>query len=232
VARIVRGSQEVPAVAARALQRVILARNGAPLALALAGALLAGCGAARQDAHETKASYPVEVLQARFPSHQVIARPTTLTIAVRNPGASAIPNVAVSVDSFEYISNFPGLADRSRPVWAIERGPGLAAEPPVETQEVSLPGSATTAYVHTWALGRLAAGQTRTFAWRVVPVKPGAQTVHFLVAAGLAGKARARALAGGSLGGRFQVTIAGRPPLTYVDPSTGKVRIGSAPKSP
>lgn len=218
---------------ARPTRRPLLARAAVGLALVPAAVLLAaGCGAARQDAHEAKGSYRMEVVRASFPARQVIARPTTLAIEVRNPGSSAVPNVAVSVDSFEYISNYPGLADRARPVWAIEQGPGKKAEPPVETQEVSAPGSAGTAYVHTWALGRLPAGQTRTFTWRVVPVKPGAHTVHFLVAAGLAGKARAVAVAGGRLGRRLSVDVAGKPPLTYVDPNTGRVLVGAAPPNP
>ena len=60
-----------------------------------------------------------------------------------------------------------------------------------ESQEVSPPGGGETAYVNTWALGPLDAGSTRTFVWQVVPVKAGLHTVHYTVAAGLAGKANA-----------------------------------------
>jgi hypothetical protein len=114
----------------------------------------------------------------------------------------------------------------------IERGPGAVARPPVETQEVSQPGSAQTAYVNTWALGPLAPGQTQTFRWIVTPVKPGVHVVHFAVAAGLSGKAKATLPSGGAAQGRFLVAVAGRPPVTYVDPRTGKVRIGTAPRVP
>jgi hypothetical protein len=193
---------------------------------------LGGCGGTRVDASEPKGQFDVEIVHATFPTKQSIARPATLTIAVRNSGSKTIPDVAVTVDSFNYILNHPELAANKRPVWAIERGPGARANPPVQSVEVSQPGSGQTAYVNTWALGPLAAGATRTFSWHVVAVKPGAHTVRFAVAAGLSGKAKARLASGGPAQGHFDVEIAAAPPLTYVDPNTGKVRTGKAPKTP
>jgi hypothetical protein len=172
------------------------------------------------------------VVRASFPTKQAIARPSTLELQVRNSGSHAVPDVAVTVDSFTYRSNYPELADSRRPVWAIEQGPGLKANPPVESQEVSQPGSGQTAYLNTWALGPLGAGQTRTFSWHVVPVKAGLHTVHYTIAAGVAGKALARLAGGGAVQGQFAVNIAPAPPATYVNPSTGKVLQGSAPKTP
>lgn len=216
---------------ARALAR----QRGAcvPMFAALtAASLLAGCGTARQDAHEPAGTYSMEVAHASFPVLQTVARPATMALVVRNSGGQAAPNVAVTVDSFSYHSSYPQLASSSRPIWVIERGPGAVARPPVETQEVSQPGSGQTAYVGTWALGRLAPGATRTFIWRVVPVKAGLYTVHYTVAAGLAGKAKARTPSGAPVVGRFRVAVAGAPPPTYVDPSTGKVRVGVYPSIP
>jgi hypothetical protein len=174
----------------------------------------------------------MEVLHASFPSRQVIARPTSFQLQVRNASARAVPNVAVTVDSFDYASNYPELAANKRPVWAIERGPGATADPPVETQEVSQPGSGQTAYVNTWALGRLAPGAMQTFAWKVVPVKAGTYTVHYTIAAGLSGKAKAALAAGGPVQGQFTVAIAPAPPQTHVDPATGRVVQGAAPTVP
>jgi hypothetical protein len=134
--------------------------------------------------------------------------------------------VAITVDSFNYKSNYPGLADNRRPIWAIEQGPGVNAKPPVESEEVSQPGSGQTAYLNTWALGALPAGKTRTFVWKVIPVKPGAHTVTYAVNAGLAGKAKARLAGGGPATGKLTVNIAGSPPVTHVDPKTGKVVTG------
>ena len=171
--------------------------------------------------------YDFEVLKASFPSKQAVARPASLELEVKNTGSRAVPDVAVTVDSFNYKSNYPGLADNRRPIWAIEQGPGVNAKPPVESEDVSQPGSGQTAYLNTWALGPLPAGQTRTFVWRVIPVKPGTHTVSFAVDAGLAGKARARLSGGGPATGRLTVSIAGSPPLTHVDPKTGKVVTGT-----
>ena len=194
--------------------------------------LLAGCGGTRQDAHEPSGNFAMEVLHASFPAKQSIARPATFQLAVRNSGTQAVPNVAVTVDSFNYTSNYPYLASSKRPIWAIEQGPGRNANPPVESQEVSQPGNGQTAYVNTWALGRLPAGQTQTFTWKVVPVKAGTYTVHYSVAAGLSGKAKATLASGGPVQGQLAVSIAPAPPITYVNPSTGRVLAGTAPTTP
>jgi hypothetical protein len=117
-------------------------------------------------------------------------------------------------------------------VWVVEQGPGKIPARPVQSQAISPPGGGQTAYVNTWALGPLAPGRTQTFSWRVVPVKPGAHTVRFAVAAGLAGRARAALSSGGAVQGRFTVNIAPAPPITHVDPKTGKVVVGAFPATP
>ncbi|HEX5224100.1 MAG TPA: hypothetical protein VFW29_03115 [Solirubrobacteraceae bacterium] len=194
-------------------------------------ALLAGCGGSEQTAGEPHETFPMELLHASFPTKQAVARPATLSLVVRNSGSKAIPNVAVTVDSFNYHSNYPQLAASSRPVWAIERGPGSAPTPPVQSEDVSKPGSGQTAYVNTWALGPLAAGATRTFRWQVVAVTAGRHVVSYSVGAGLAGRSGARA-SKGSLRGSFAVNIAAAPSHRVVNPNTGKVETGSAPASP
>jgi hypothetical protein len=211
---------------------LLLGACGACVAL-LAG----GCGAARQDAHEPKGAFSVQVVKASFPARQSVARPTRLELQVRNTGAQTVPNLAVTIDSFYYTENYPELADNKRPIWAIEEGPGPTPKRLVPTQAVSPPGGGQTAYVNTWALGPLAAGHTQTFLWRVMPLKPGLHTVHFTVAAGLAGKARAladlRSVAGGTLPtGHFTVDIAPQPPANHVDPETGQIVSGAYPPAP
>ncbi len=200
-------------------------------ALMLAAALLAaGCGsAARQDAHEPQASFPMQLLHASFPAEQTIARPTRLVLAVRNAGSATIPNVAVTLNSLEYTEHFPELSANKRPIWAIERGPGAIARPPVQSVEVSRPGGGQTAYVYTWALGPLAPGGVKTFVWRLVPLKPGAHTVHFIFAAGLSGRARAVLATGAPVQGQFRVHVASTPPITHVNPRTGRVEPGPFP---
>jgi hypothetical protein len=196
--------------------------------LAASAALVAGCGGgAHQDAGEPDATYTVAIVDASFPAVQAVVRPAVLTLGVRNTGTGTIPNVAVTVNSFDYTSDYPGLADDKRPIWAVEEGPGAISKPPVRSQAISPPGGAQTAYVNTWALGPLAPGHIRTFTWHVTAVKPGTYTVHYTVAAGLAGKAKARLASGAIPRGQFTVTIAPRPPAKHVNPHTGLVEPGA-----
>jgi len=221
----------VPCRARAALVRT--PRISALTASTLAAVALAGCGGgSRQDAGEPAGTFAMKVLGASFPAAQSIARPASFVLAVRNTGAHTVPDVAVTIDSFDYNSNYPELASRKRPVWAIERGPGAIASPPVETENVSLPGGAQTAYVNTWAFGALAPGKTKTFVWRVVPVKAGSFTVHYAVSAGLDGKAKARLESGAGIRGQFAVEIKPAPGLKHVNPNTGQVEVGQFPSTP
>ncbi|HYB23916.1 MAG TPA: hypothetical protein VED41_08980 [Solirubrobacteraceae bacterium] len=194
---------------------------------------LAGCGGGtRQDASEPSGTYNVQVLHASFPAAQSIARQTRMGLTVRNTGTRTVPDLAVTIDSFDYTSHYPELAADKRPVWVIERGAGTIASPPAESEEVSPAGGGQTAYVNTWAFGALAPGATRTLTWKVVPVKSGTWTVHYALAAGLAGKAKARLQDGGLVQGQFAVDIAPKPALTHVNPDTGRVEVGQFPVSP
>ncbi len=194
---------------------------------ALVGLLAAGCGASRrQDASEPKGHYTVEVTRASFPADQAVARPAQMVLDVRNTSARALPDVTVAVTSFDYLSDYPNLASRRRPIWVIDEGPGQIPKQPVETVQVDPPGSGTTANYNVWALGRLAPGATRSFAWNVSPVKPGTYKVSYRVYAGLNGKAQAELADGSPPAGNFAVHVADRPPPTHVDPATGKVVAG------
>lgn len=188
---------------------------------------LAGCGEGRQDASEAHGHFKVAVSQASFSKHEAVSRPATLTIAVRNAGHRALPDVAVTVDSLSYKSKRPGLSDPERPTWVIETGPGPVAKPPVESEEVNPPGGAQTAFVHTWALGRLAPGARRVFRWKLTPVRPGTHIVHYSVAGGLYGHAKAVASNGRGAAGTLTVAVAGRPPSTHVNPETGAIEEGA-----
>jgi hypothetical protein len=191
----------------------------------------AGCGGARQDAHEPRGSFPVQVLQARFPARQAIARPASFVLRVRNSGTRTVPNVAISVDSFSYTltGTFRELASAQRPVWIVDQGPGAVPARAVASAAVDPAGAGQTAYVNTWALGPLAPGRTRTFVWRVTPVKAGVHTVRFAVAAGLDGKSRAVLAGGGAPRGKFVVNVAPAPPPTHVNPESGRVLPGPPP---
>ena len=184
--------------------------RGRWIALAGCTALVAGCGggeSARQDADEPSGTWTVEVVEAEFPRSQRLAEQETLRIRVRNTADRAMPNVAVTVDSFSRRSEQAGLADPNRPVWIVDDGPRGGG----------------TAYTNTWALGRMAPGQTKTFEWKVTPVEAGTHRVSYRVAAGLDGKAKARLDGGDRPEGTFTVKVAKEPSQSRVDPETGDV---------
>lgn len=220
----------------------MLARSGAcaaasrmlalPSLLALCGLLLAGCGEAKQSAGEPSGSFPVKVFDVSFPAKQAVSRPTRLTLTVQNTGSRTMPDVAVTVDSLSYQAKRPtGLADAERPNWIIDTGPGPLGKPPVESEEILPPGGGQTAFVHTWALGPLQPGASKVFRWKLMPVRSGTHTVHYAVAAGLNGKAKAVLSEGGTPVGHLTAHVAPKPPVTHVDPSTGEVLPGPAPVS-
>jgi hypothetical protein len=187
----------------------------------------AGCGESRhQDAGEPQRSFTVQVTHASFPTEQAVARQTRLVLDIHNTSARTLPDVTVAVTSFDYLSHYPQLASRRRPVWVVNEGPGRIPKPPVETVQTDPPGSGTTANYNIWALGPLAPGASRSFVWHVSPVKPGVHKVVYRVYAGLYGKARAELANGAPAAGSFTVHIARRPPQTHVNPTTGKVVAG------
>jgi hypothetical protein len=172
-----------------------------------AALVAAGCGGERQDAAEPSGTFEVAVVRASFPAKQHLAKAERFVIAVRNTGTRAVPDLAVTVDSFASRSQQPGVADASRAVWIIDDGP---------------PGG-DTAYTNTWALGRLAPGQTRRFVWRVTAVQAGTHTVKWQLAAGLNGKAKAVLAGNRAPSGSITVDVSDRPAQARVDPQTGKV---------
>ena len=177
------------------------------------GAVAAGCGGGeRQDASERRGAYEVEVVTAEFAEEQSISSPSTMRIAVRNSGDRAIPNVAVSLAGLFVRNESPGTADPQQPVWVVE----------------DQPADGETAFVSTWALGRLPAGDTREFRWSLNPAMAGTYEVTWTVAAGLHGKAVARTPDDQRPTGTFTVRVADRPAQATVDPATGDVVAGGA----
>jgi hypothetical protein len=213
--------------------------------VAIAGAALAAAGCGSGSGHGTRAaattaatgqSYRVSVPTASFAAKQSLAAKERLVIAVRNSGKRALPNVAVTicnttcsyrarrgqgttVQAFSYaIANAANLANASRPVWIVQRSPGPCG---YSCHNLG-PGAAVTAYSNTWALGRLAPGQTARFVWTVTPVKAGRFVVAWAVAAALSGDNRAVLASGRPARGKLAVNISTRPPHYVVQPN-GKI---------
>ena len=192
-------------------------------AAALATVLLpTGCGGSpRQDASEPKGTYKLEVAAARFPSSQAIAQSSVMSIRVRNDDTKAAPNVAVTVETdpskpgqgtaaFGQRIDDSRLSDPERPIWVVDNGPS----------------GGDSAATNTWALGRLKAGQTKEFRWKVTAVQPGSYTIKYRVSPGLTG--RARLASGGRTDGSFKVVIDDKPVPARVDDNGNVVR-GEAP---
>jgi hypothetical protein len=178
-----------------------------PCAAAIALAATGCGGGSRQDASEPSGVFRVAVVDARFPARQRLAERERMVIAVKNTGSQTVPDVAVTVDSFNATSQQPDLAGAKRPVWVVDVGPR----------------GGTTAYTDTWALGALHPGEVRRFIWRVTAVQPGTHTVRWQVAAGLNGKAKATLAGNRAPAGSFTVDVSQRPPALHVDPKTGAV---------
>ena len=81
---------------------------------------IAGCGGGeRQDENEPEGNFPVEVVEAKFPEKQKLAKSSDLVVTVRNAGNETIPNIAVTVNGFDRRTTQPDVADPTRPVFAL-----------------------------------------------------------------------------------------------------------------
>lgn len=191
-------------------RRVPSRPRGAAIAAAalLAAGALAGCGSGpRQDENEPEGDFPVELSQAQFPRAQGLGQTAPFSVTVRNTGEETIPNLALTVDGFANPDAVAGSADPARPLWVVNA-------PPI---------GSTTAYVNTWTLGPLKAGQQRRFTWSVTAAVPGTHTISYRAGAGLHGKARAVAEGGGAPSGSVTVRVSRRPRETTVDPETNEL---------
>ena len=177
---------------------------------------VAGCGGGeRQDENEPEGNFPVEVVEAKFPEDQKLAKSSDLVVTVRNAGQETIPNIAMTVEGFDEDKDDPELADPSRPVFAINGVQVEIAGFP-EAKDAA-PRGCDTAYVNTWACGPLRPGAERTFRWSVTAVRAGDFELSWRVAAGLDGKAKAVAPGGGPAPrGQFSGSISDEAPEVRV----------------
>jgi hypothetical protein len=182
------------------------------LLLAVCLLAVAGCGGGeRQDENEREGNFPVEVVEAKFPESQKLAKSSDLVVTLRNAGKETIPNIAMTVNVFDERKTDPDLADPNRPVFALNGVQVEIAGFP-EAKEAA-PRGCDTAYVNTWACGPLKPNQQKTFRWSVTAVQAGKFKVNWRVAAGLDGKAKAVAMGGGPApSGHFQGIVSDLAP--------------------
>ena len=112
--------------------------------------------------------------------------------------------------SFNVRLNNPNLSEPNRPVWVLrEQLPEAAQAPSVTAKNVSEapPAGASAAQTDTFQFGAVPPGKTKDIVWRVTAVRVGTYTVHYEVAAGLQGNAKAVTADGSPVKGEFAVTI-------------------------
>ena len=190
-------------------------RRGLRILVCAAG--LAACGSEKTlDEGESSESFQVAVERASFPARQHIAANTDLVLVVTNPGDKTIPQLAVTIWTGEGGVAAP-KAQRSfsvadGPVWVPIAGfPKLLRGGKTADLGSAASAGAEAAPTDTFALGPLAPGATKTIVWRTTPVRTGAYTVNYALAAGLQGKAKAVASGGGPVTGSFKVRIDSSP---------------------
>ena len=204
----------------------------AVIAIIASGASACGDDAERQDADEPAGDFPVEVTSAKFPTDQRLAQTSDLELEIENAGDEDVPDLAVTIftgdqpssGSFSVRSDQPGLADPNRPVWILENGFPKLVTPQVKDLETAPPAGAEAAQTNTFSFGAVPPGESKDIVWRVTPVQAGTYTVHYELAAGLNGKAKAVTRDGGPVEGEFVVTITDKPPQARVN-SAGEVEI-------
>jgi len=178
-----------------------------------------GCGGGeRQDAGAPSGEFALDVVRATFPARQSLGQTSVLRLDVRNTGARPVPNLAVVVETatlgarrrtgaaFGTAVAGEALADPTRPVWVLERGPD----------------GGRTAYVGTWAFGELARGAGRTVRFVLTASRAGRYRVPWRVAPALEGDVRLAT--GRRTAGAFRVTISNAPVDSRVRPGGAVVR--------
>lgn len=180
------------------------------LVAGIACALLAGCAGATQTSKESEGPYHVGLVRATFPPDQRLAQPSQLVITVRNQDSKTVPNIAVTVRSFDRRIQDPNLADPRRPIFVVN-------QPPVGSQ---------TAYVDTYALGPLKPGESKTFTWQVTAVAQGPYRLAYQVAASLDGKAKAVGPDGRQPSGAFTGDVSDAPPSAVIGPDNSSIQHG------
>ena len=139
---------------------------------------------------------------------------TTGTTNTTNGSSGAAPTGGLpqGAAAFSIRSDEPGLAIPFRPVWILESG-----FPKLEGGTAS--AGAEAAQTNTYAFGPLNPHATKRIVWNVTPVQGGTFTVHYRVAAGLQGKAKAVTADGSVPQGEFVVRISTKAPQTRVNDS-------------
>ena len=186
----------------------------------------AACGGGeRQDENEQEKDFPVDAVP-RFPLEQRLAQTADLQLEVENIGEETIPNLAVTIfvdegadGPFSVRLEQSGLSSPSRPVWILEDGYPKEVTPATDPDELDdePPGGATVAQTNTFAFGPIGPGESKRIVWRVTAVREGTYTIHYQLAGGVDGRARAVTADGKPFRGERVVTVTDKPPKARVN---------------
>ena len=188
----------------------------------------------RQDENEPAGEFPVEVNSAKFPARQRLAETSDLVLEWRTPATRRSPT---SRSRSTQATRRPTARSTSAPTsrtWPTRTAPSgssktdypklLAEGVDVAELDAEPTAGAETAATDTYAFGPLPPGESLTAVWRVTPVVGGTFTVHYEVAGGLDGQAKAVTADGSPVEGEFVATISTKPPKTRVTDS-GEVEV-------
>jgi hypothetical protein len=204
-------------------------------ALSLASAVSACGGGESQGSDEPSGSYQVEVARETFPERQRLPDTYDLQLKISNVDDQTVPNLAVTIwtgdakvsgtatgsgqGSFNVRVDQPGLAIPNRPVWILEEGYPKLVTSPAELEDLDGASSAgaAAAQTGTFQFGPLRAGESKDIVWRLTAVRVGTYPVHYEVAAGLQGKAKAVTAQGRPVKGQLTATITSKPKQSCVN---------------
>jgi hypothetical protein len=215
-------------------------------ALALTWGVSACGGGERQDVTEPSGNFPVQVAKAKFPKRQQLVETSDVQLKIKNVGDQTIPDLAVTIytrpaptaksepkggSSFDIRVDQPGLANPNRPVWILEQGYPKLITPGVTLKNLATAPAvgAAAAQTDTFQFGAVRSGESKDIVWRVTPVRAGTYTVHYEVAAGLQGKAKAVTADGSPVEGEFAATITSKTPGTTCVKGTRQVTTHCGP---
>jgi hypothetical protein len=184
---------------------------------------VAGCGGPpRQDVDEPAGTYPVEIVEASFPTDQKLARTSEMRITVRNAGRETIPQVSVTVGPPERGGPQGAANAESESPFSYQDHKNEDPTKPIFVVNKE-PEGGDTAHQRTWTLGALRPGQEKTFVWELTAVEARPFDFRYQVSAGLDGQAKAvLAGTGGRPEGRFRGKVDNTPPAAKVADSGGE----------
>lgn len=172
---------------------------------------LAACGGDKSTrVAEESGSFKVDVTRADFPTSQHLGADTDLVLGVRNTGDETVPQLTVTIWTGAGGAGAGkangAFATFERAIWSPVAGfPKVRAAGTAKGKlGAAASAGAEAAQTNSYVFGPLRAGESKTLVWRVVPLKTGTYSVHYAVAAGPDGEAKAQ---GDGVAGDFRVKI-------------------------